>query len=217
MLQLSGIQHFVYCPRQWALIYLEQQWEENHLTAEGRLLHENVDNPLIRETNGSSVITLRGIKLESQRLGFVGIADAIEIRPQVDAPVKKADILKSKKYNMVPIEYKHGKRKVSDCDRVQVAAQSMTLEEMLGIEITQGAVFYWSERHREYFDIDGSLRAKVEEASARMHKMFKEKSTPTVIKNKGCLRCSIYELCIPELTSKSATHYIISHLNEEAP
>lgn len=152
LLQLSGIQHFVFCPRQWALIYLEQAWSDNHLTAEGSLIHENVDNPSFRNTNGSPIITLRGIRLVSHILGFSGIADTVEIHPMNNAPTSKKDILKSKKYTLIPIEYKHGKRKISDCDRIQVATQAIILEEMLDIHITQGAIFYWTERHREYFD-----------------------------------------------------------------
>lgn len=103
MLQLSGIQHYVFCPRQWALMQLEQVWIDNSLTAEGSLLHKNVDNPFARETSASSVITLRGIRLDSSSLGFSGIADAVEIIPFENAPSSKKDILMSKLYLARPV------------------------------------------------------------------------------------------------------------------
>lgn len=106
MLQLSGIQHYVFCPRQWALIHIEQQWADNSLTAEGSLIHENVDNPFLRETNGSQTITLRGMRLASPVLGLSGIADAVEIYPHENAPISKQALLKSKLYDALPIEYK---------------------------------------------------------------------------------------------------------------
>ena len=215
MLQLSGIQHYVFCPRQWALIYVEQEWIDNQLTAEGNMLHENVDNPFLRETNGSPVITLRGIRLESKTLGFSGIADAIEIHPESDAPASKKELLKSKKYSAVPIEYKRGKRKVSDCDRLQVAAQAMILEEMLDIEVSRGAVFYWSERRREYFDIDDNLRSYVLKASREMHSLLSAKLIPSADKNKGCKNCSMLDICLPELSNKSVAKYLKSHFDEE--
>ena len=129
MLQLSGIQHYVFCPRQWALIHLEQLWTDNSLTTEGSLLHENVDNPFIRETNGSQTITLRGFRLASPVLGLSGIADAIEIYPYENAPTSKQALLKSKLYDALPIEYKRGKPKTTDCDRIQVTTQAIILEE----------------------------------------------------------------------------------------
>lgn len=217
MLQLSGIQHYVFCPRQWALIYIEQEWIENHLTAEGKALHENVDNPFLRETNGSQIITLRGIRLESKTLGFSGIADAIEIHPHQDAPVAKKDLLRSRKYSVVPIEYKRGKRKISDCDRLQVAAQAMILEEMLDVKISQGAVFYWTERHREYFEIDDDLRSEVTAASREMHSLFSTRSIPAADRQKGCRNCSMADVCLPELSNKSVSKYLKSHFDEETP
>lgn len=220
MLQVSGIQHYVFCPRQWALIYIEQEWIENNLTAEGRLLHENVDNPFLRERNGSSVFTLRGIKLESRKLGFYGIADAIEVHPVSDVEFpkqfSKQEILQSKNYTIIPVEYKRGKRKISDCDRVQVTLQAMILEEMLDIKISKGAVFYWSERHREYFDIDDSLRSKVIEFSNEMHNLFSSKLLPHASKQKSCKSCSVYDVCMPELSNKRVSKYLNFYLNEEA-
>ena len=215
MLQLSGIQHYVFCPRQWALIYIEQVWIENHLTAEGRIMHENVDNPFQRERNGSSVITLRGVRLESKILGFNGIADAVEIYPHTNRLLSKQEIMSNKIYSMIPIEYKHGRRKISDCDRIQVTLQAMILEEMSGIKISQGAVFYWAERHREYFEINDNLRANVREVSKDMHSLFSSRTIPTASKKRCCRNCSIYDICLPELSNKNVSTYLKTHFNEK--
>lgn len=215
MLLLSGIQHYVFCPRQWALIYLEQQWEDNFLTTEGHLLHQNVDNPFIRETNGSDVITMRGVRLESKILGLTGIADAIEIIPHKDAPSGKQAVLHSKKYNAIPIEYKRGRRKLSDCDRIQVASQAMMIEEMLGIKIEKGAVFYWQERHREYFSITESLRTGVYQCSEAMHELLRNMRIPAAKKQKYCRSCSLNDTCMPGLNKRSVDEYFNCYFNEE--
>lgn len=208
MLQLSGIQHYVFCPRQWALLTLEQVWSDNALTAEGSLLHKNVDNPFSRETSASSVITLRGIRLVSTELGLSGIADAVEIIPFEDAPASKKDILKSKLYVARPVEYKRGKPKISDCDRIQVACQAMILGEMLGVEIHQGAVFYWEIRHREYFDITEEMRAQVRAIATQMHSMARTQLLPAAVKKKHCRNCSLIDYCLPSLAGKSAAKYL---------
>ena len=219
MLQLSGIQHYVFCPRQWALIHLEQLWDDTYLTAEGSLLHANVDNPFTRETNGSGLLTLRGIRLVSSRLGLSGIADAVEIYPFEDAPKVKSSLLKSKKYDLIPVEYKRGRRKANDCDCLQVVAQAMILEEMLGVMIKRGAIFYWEERHREYFDINDDMRDKVEKAVSDMHKIMSESSLPLAHKCSSCKSCSLIDRCLPALSGKSASKYIndtLKESNEEA-
>lgn len=208
MLQLSGIQHYVFCPRQWALIHIEQQWEENSLTTEGTLLHENVDNPFLRETNGSQTITLRGFRLASPVLGLSGIADAIEIYPYENAPTSKQALLKSKLYDALPIEYKRGKPKMTDCDRIQVAAQAIILEEMLGIKVRKGAVFYWETRHREYFDISDELKEETIKTSSDMHKAFKTNTIPKAIKKGHCKNCSLFDNCLPSLKGRSASKYL---------
>lgn len=218
MLQLSGIQHFVFCPRQWALIHIEQLWDDNHLTAEGTLQHSNVDDPFTRETNGSEVITLRGLRIASSRLGLSGIADALELHPLDNAPTGKDALLRSKLYTAIPIEYKHGSRKASDCDRIQVAAQAMALEEMMGIRITQGAIFYWKERHREYFEISDELRMLASEVAHSMHRILESGTIPKAKARKGCKSCSLLDSCLPAITTKSASEYcsaVLSSLNHD--
>lgn len=208
MLQLSGIQHYVFCPRQWALIHIEQQWADNSLTAEGSLLHENVDNPFLRETNGSKAITLRGVRLASPVFGFSGIADAVEIYPHENAPTSKQELLKSKLYDAMPIEYKRGKPKITDCDRIQVVAQALILEEMLGIKISKGAVFYWETRHREYFDMSSELKEETMRIASDMHSVFNNKTMPKAIKKSCCKNCSLLDICLPSLKGRSAIEYL---------
>lgn len=208
MLQLSGIQHYVFCPRQWALIHIEQQWADNSLTTEGTMLHENVDNPFLRETNGSQTITLRGFRLASPVLGLSGIADAVEIYPHENAPAYKQALLKSKLYDALPIEYKRGKPKITDCDRIQVAAQAIILEEMLGVKIHKGAVFYWETRHREYFDISDELKEKTIQTASDMHEAFKTSTIPKAIKKIHCKNCSLLDNCLPALKGRSAVKYL---------
>lgn len=208
MLQLSGIQHYVFCPRQWALIHIEQLWAENSLTAEGTLLHQNVDNPFYRETNGSRVITLRGFRLSSPTLGLSGVADAVEIHPHENAPSSKKEILKSKLYDLLPIEYKRGKPKISDADRAQVTAQALILEEMLDVKIQKGAIFYWEIKHREYFDITQDLRDLVINTISEMHLAVKTNSLPLPIKKPHCKNCSLIDFCLPSLKGRSAHKYL---------
>lgn len=214
MLLLSGIQHFVFCPRQWALIYMDQLWAENLLTSEGKLLHKNVDNPFLRETNSTDFLTLRGIRLESDMLGLYGVADAVEIRPSDGAPASKSDLLESRLFEAIPVEYKRGRRKINDCDRVQVAAQAIMLEPVLNVEINKGAVFYWEERHREYFNISQDMRIKVERISVEMHEIYAAKQLPKAMKKPHCRSCSLVNECMPGLNARSASKYIENILAE---
>ncbi len=215
MLLLSGIQHYVFCPRQWALIHIEQAWADNILTADGIIKHQNVDDPCRRERNASETLTLRGIHLASYQLGLSGIADAIEIHPNPDAPKAKKALLGSMRYNIIPVEYKRGRHKISDCDRVQVSAQAMILEEMLGITIHTGAIFYWEERHRETFEISDNLRKSVQDISSVMHHLSERGITPPAVYGKHCKSCSLFDICEPILASKSAHRYLTTNLYEE--
>lgn len=215
MLLLSGIQHYMFCPRQWALIHVEQLWADNLLTADGSLKHKNVDNPKFREKNNSDIITLRSIHLYSSTLGLKGVADAIEILPESDVPQAKKTLLGCKQYIALPIEYKRGHKKANDCDRIQVAAQAIIIEEMLGISIEKGAIFYWEERHRELFDIDQRLRTLVFNISDEMHLLSSEGRTPAPNYSSKCRACSLNELCSPKINKHSASKYNSKYLYEE--
>ena len=189
LLPLSGLQHLVFCERQWGLIHIEQQWLENRFTAEGRLLHEKADSGL-PETRPGVRIT-RGLALRSFRLGLSGRADVVEF-PQDGGPP-------------LPVEYKRGKPKPDDCDEVQLCAQAMCLEEQLGISIRQGALYYGQRARRTVVAFTPALRQRVEQLSARMHELYRAGRTPAAEYGRKCGSCSLYSVCEPKaLTSRQS-------------
>lgn len=215
MLMLSGIQHYMFCPRQWALIHIEQQWDDNRLTAEGKQLHQNVDNPSYRQKNGNT-ITLRSVHIASHSLGLYGVTDAVELLPSDDS----TDAITHPRYpgfwKPFPIEYKRGHHKSDESDEVQLAAQVICLEEMYNIHIPEAALYYHETRHRETVMIDEQLRNLTYELSEAMHKVFESGSTPKAVKNRGCRSCSLIDICEPGLRSKpSVATYLKRSLDEE--
>ena len=162
-LPISGLQHLVFCPRQWALIHLEQLWAENLRTAEGRLLHELADMP--GEARRADTRSIRGMWLRSNRLQLTGRADIVEFRAGQD----------SKPY---PVEYKRGKSKPNDCDTVQLCAQALCLEEMLQTVVPLGAIFYGKPRRRLEVIFTPELRARTQELAATMHRLYRSRETP---------------------------------------
>ncbi|MDD4820731.1 MAG: CRISPR-associated protein Cas4 [Flavobacteriales bacterium] len=198
LLMISGIQHFAFCPRQWALIHIEQQWNENSLTLEGDYLHTRVDNPECM-VSMRGVFTIRAVPLVSYDLGMYGISDAIELHKTED---KENAVYQPKYrgfYTPYPVEYKHGTAKMSDEDRLQVCLQVMCLEEMYGITLEKGAIYYASTRNREEITIDLSLRSKVIDSCKCMHHLFSTKSTPSAVYNAKCNSCSLKDLCMPKM------------------
>lgn len=215
MLMLSGIQHYMYCPRQWALIHLEQQWEDNQLTAEGELLHKNVDNPAYRQKNGG-IVTLRAVHIASHKLGLYGISDAIELIPSDTEENSITHPRYAGFWKLYPIEYKRGHCKPDERDEVQLAAQVLCLEEMYGIHIPEAALFYNETRHRETVVIDDWLRQLTYELSEAMHKTFISGITPKAVAQRGCRNCSLYDICTPELSKKtSVSCYLKKSFDEE--
>lgn len=198
MLMLSGIQHYRFCPRQWALIHVEQQWNDNGLTIEGQLLHKHVDDPFYRQKCGDH-IALRSVNIASKGLGLYGICDMIELVPSDDV----TDVIGHPKYHgnwiPVPIEYKHGKPKKNDVDEVQLVAQAMCLEEMYSMHIAYGAFFYAEIRHRVEVEITPRLRAIASECAEEMHKLYQSRRIPIASKGKHCERCSLKDICMPEV------------------
>ena len=181
-LPISGLQHLAFCPRQWALIHLEQMWVENVRTAEGRLLHEKADLP--GESRRAGVRTVRGMWLRSDRLHLTGRADIVEFRPEP-----------------YPVEYKRGKSKPNDCDTVQLCAQALCLEEMLQTAIARGAIFYGNPRRRLEVDFTPELRVRTEELAATMHRLYRSGVTPAATPGPYCRNCSLVDVCLPEATS----------------
>lgn len=215
MIMLSGVQHYMFCPRQWALIHVEQKWGENRLTAEGHLLHENVDNPAYRQKNGDT-ITLRSVHVASHTLGFYGVCDAVELLPSDTA----ADAITHPRYpgywHPYPVEYKRGHSKPDERDRVQVAAQAICLEEMYGINIPEAALFYHETRRREVITIDRQLREITCLLAEEMHRDFDKGRLPKAEKKPHCRNCSLVNVCLPEWSElPSAKSYLKRSLDEK--
>ena len=212
-LQLSGIQHFAYCPRQWALIHLEQQWNENLRTFKGRVLHERVHDGASSEKRGD-VLTIRGMQVFSRTLGISGECDVVEFHlGKTGVPLHGRNGL----YQAIPIEYKRGKPKEHDADRLQLCAQAICLEEMLACEISQGYLFYGETRRRTEVVFDVELRQNAAKMFNQMHEYMSRGYTPKVKPNKGCNACSLKDICVPKLNKgSSARAYINARLKEEA-
>jgi len=197
-LMLSGIQHFVFCKRQWALIHVEQEWAENVLTVEGNALHEKADNPFIREKRGDTIF-VRALPIHSSSLGISGICDMVEFtRDDNGIPLDKEEGL----YRVKPIEYKKGKPKKHDADILQLSAQSLCLEEMLGTVIDEAALYYHEIKRREPVPITNEVRQRTKDMIKEMHHYYNRKHTPRVKTGKHCLRCSLRDICMPEMLEK---------------
>lgn len=205
-LPLSGLQHFSFCRRQWALIHLEQQWEENVLTAQGRIEHEITHDETRVESRGRLLIS-RGMRVISHRLRLQGSCDTVEFH-QGDAGIPLPG--KAGLWQPFPVEYKHGRPGVNlASDRLQLCAQAMCLEEMLACDIPQGALFYHSTRRREEVIFDAELRDRVRTMAEEMNQAFTRGHTPRVKPKTGCKSCSLKEVCLPKLIeTKSAQAYV---------
>lgn len=197
LIPISALQHHLFCPRQCALIHIDGLWAENRLTTEGALLHERSDTPGARthaDRGGSSVKVVRALPLVHRQLGITGKAD------QVEFPLDAAGTPRGPP---VPIEHKRGKPKRLDHDRVQVAAQAMCLEEMLGVAISRGELFYHAVRRREVVEIDTRLRHTVERIVREVRETIALNRVPTVKKQAKCRSCSLLNLCLPNGTEPS--------------
>ena len=211
-LLISGIQHFCFCRRQWALIHIENRWNENELTAEGRVMHTRVhDSGTTTKRRG--VITLRGLPVRSNRLMISGVCDAVELIPDDDGiPLHGRE----GKWRIHPVEYKHGKKKHHDSDRLQLAAQCVCLEEMLVCRIESAGLYYGATHNREEVIMDESLREKLETTISEMRGYYQRKYTPRARKSKSCRNCSLVDICLPELMSViSVEEYVQNHVNED--
>lgn len=210
-LMISGLQHFCFCRRQWALIHLEQQWAENLRTTEGRLLHERCHDESLREKRGD-LLTVRGMRVVSHRLRLSGACDVVEFhRDPAGVPLQGTE----GRWKPLPVEYKHGSAKSSDADRLQLCAQAMALEEMLVCEISQGALFYAETHRRELVELTPDLRQKTADAAREMNDYFSRGYTPKVKPGKHCNACSLKDLCLPALCRRlDAKAYVQTHLEE---
>ena len=204
-LNISGIQHFIFCKRQWALIHIEQQWKENVHTAEGNIFHDNAHNGLNHELRGNTLVT-RGLLVASRSLGLNGTCDVVEFRKNSKG-IELHGI--EGKWIPVPVEYKKGKPKENDSDILQLTAQAVCLEEMLMCDIEKGYLYYGEAHRRTEVVFNDELRCRLKEVTEEMHKYYKRAYTPKVKPSKCCKACSLNEICIPVLCKKqSAREYI---------
>lgn len=211
-LMISGIQHFKFCRRQWALIHIEQQWAENVHTVTGELMHKKVHDPLLREKR-KDVIIARALPVASRELGISGECDLVEFHKCEDGIKLHGH---RGLYSIYPVEYKKGKPKISEEDKLQLAAQAMCLEEMFSAKVPEGAIFYGETRRRETVKITEELRSEVKNMFCEMHEYYARKYTPKVKYSKSCNACSLKDICLPRLgKSVSVKTYIDQMLKEE--
>lgn len=205
LVPISALQHLLFCERQCALIHLERLWEENRFTAEGRIFHERVERGG-QETRGDVRVEY-SVLLKSLRLGIAGIADVVEFHREGET------------WRPFPVEHKRGRPKAERCDEVQLCAQAFCLEEMLGVRIEGGALYYGKTRHRKDVAFDECLRRETEETVLRVHKLFKEGITPAAEYGLKCQSCSLCGLCVPQSRSRyrSAANYLRRIIEAEVP
>lgn len=211
LLPLSGIQHFVFCRRQWALIHLEQQWEENLRTAEGRLLHQRAHDATARERRGDTLI-LRSLPVVSRSLGLSGQCDVVEFYADpCGVPLQGEEGL----WRPCPVEYKRGKPKEHQADELQLCAQAMCLEEMLCCAIPNGALFYGETRRRTAVAFTPELRQTVRDDADEMHQYACRGYTPRARPAKHCNACSLKELCLPRLARRGSVSAYLKQAMED--
>ncbi len=223
LIPLSALQHLLFCERQCALIHVERVWLENRFTAEGQVLHRQAHEGKPRTRDGVRIT--RGLPLRGLSLGVSGQADVIEWRAPSHLPDRQADrtlakVLRDAQpgglqgWTITPIEYKRGRPKANDCDRVQLCAQAMCLEEMLNIEVAAGQLFYGTKRRRFDVAFDEPLRTSTRRAAERLHEIIDSGITPPAIREKKCDTCSLLSICMPDVTSgrRSAKAFLAREL-----
>ena len=211
-LMLSGIQHFKFCRRQWALIHIEQQWEENVHTVVGELMHKKVHDPYLVEKR-KGVLMVGALPVSSRSMGVSGECDLVEFVKCEDGITLFGH---RGFYSVYPVEYKKGKPKKTEEDHLQLVAQAMCLEEMFSTQISEGAIFYGETRRKENVTFSQELRNEVRESFLEMHQYYDRGYTPKVKKTKACNSCSLSDVCIPKLEkSISVKAYLSAMLKED--
>ena len=212
LLMLSGLQHFAFCRRQWALIHVEQQWQENLRTVEGQLLHQRAHDITLREHRGN-VLLLRSMAVVSRELGLSGQCDVVEFHQDpTGVPLQGEKGL----WIPYPVEYKRGKPKSNQADEIQLCAQAICLEEMLCCSIPEGALFYGEPRRRTSVVFSSELRERAKTYADEMHQLFRRGYTPKATRTKSCNACSLKDLCLPQLARrKSVSQYLHEAMEEE--
>jgi len=201
-LPLSGIQHIAFCERQWALMYLERQWEENIRTVEGKLLHKRVHENPVTEKRGDLIIA-RSVPLWSRLLGLYGVADVVEFHRCPDGAHHGIELPSHPGlWTPRPVEYKRGRKKPDDRDEVQLCAQAICLEEMFAVTIPEGGLFYAAMQGRIPVPLTPSLRERVKHLAKRMHEAFESGKTPPPETGRRCGLCSMENICLPRIRKK---------------
>lgn len=212
-LQLSGIQHFKFCRRQWALIHIEQQWAENYRTIDGALMHKNAHDAQFQESRGNLFIT-RGVSVFSSTLGVSGQCDVLEYhRADTGIPIKGKEGL----WQPYPVEYKRGSPREDTGDTLQLCGQAMCLEEMLCCDIPEGALYYGETHRRVTVLFTDELRREVRDMLTQMHELYRRGYTPKVKLSKSCNACSLKELCLPKLMKNRSVAGYLKDAMEELP
>ena len=213
-LMLSGIQHFAFCRRQWAMIHIEQQWAENYRTTAGELMHKKAHDEGAFEKRGN-ILTVRGLRISSHELGVSGQCDVVEFH-QAECGVTLYGY--DGNWNPVPVEYKHGKPKENNSDELQLCAQAICLEEMFQTVIPEGYLFYGENRRRSHVGFTEGLREEVKNMTKEMHELFQRGHTPNVKPTKQCKACSLENLCVQKLQkTMKVREYIQQGIHSDEP
>lgn len=210
-LMISGIQHFKFCRRQWVLIHVEQQWAENEHTVVGELMHKKTHDPYLIEKR-NDVLIVRALPVSSRSIGISGECDIVEFH-KCDEGIKL--IGHRGLYSVYPVEYKKGKPKESDEDKLQLAAQAMCLEEMFLTQIPEGALYYGETRRREVVEFTEEIRNQVKSIFEEMHGYYERKYTPKVKTTKACSGCSLKDICLPKLMKTGSVKAYVSKMLED--
>jgi CRISPR-associated exonuclease Cas4 len=208
LLPLSGLQHMSFCERRWALIHIEGQWEENLYTTEGRLMHERAHSGEVESRPG--VLIRRTLSLRSFRLGLSGQSDIVEFLPCTGGEPGIVMPRRDGLWRPYPIEYKRSRDKHGGTAyRIQLCAQALCLEEMMGVPVLEGAVFDSQAKRRDRIAFDAELRSEVERLALRMHELFTAQWTPQPVYERKCEKCSLNGVCLPRgIQSMSASQYV---------
>lgn len=208
---MSGLQHFAFCRRQWALIHIENLWAENYRTVDGALLHEKAHDREFEESRGDLLIK-RGVSVFSDELGISGQCDVLEYRRSAEGiPLAGKEGL----WQPYPVEYKRGKSRDDGADALQLCAQALCLEQMLCCDIPEGALFHGETRRRERIVLTSELREQVKSLLQEMHDLYRRGYTPKVKPTKACNACSLKDLCLPKLLkNRSVSAYLKSAMEE---
>lgn len=204
-LSLSGIQHFLFCKRQWALIHIEKQWVEDYRTAEGRLLHETAHDITKKEKRKDTIIS-RAMPIHSYQMGINGECDVVEFK-QSDTGIWIPMLQNS--FTLTPIEYKRGKPKEGLEDILQLVAQAMCLDEMFCCSVETSYLFYHEIKKRLEIPVTPELKSQVRETFQEMHSLLEKQHTPKVKWSTRCNGCSLKDICLPTLGKQKSAHRYI--------